>query len=143
MEAQINFLRLLGDPTRLKLLKLLLREELCVCELVELLQITQPAISQHVAKMKLLGLVKERRVGQWTYYRADTARVEAALAEVVDCVHAEVSQLPAMAAEWQRRLSLRRAQTEPMEAGCSTCPEELLGLAGKPRLKEGRDKANV
>ncbi len=103
MDAEINFLRILADPTRLKLLKLVLREELCVCELVEILRITQPAVSQHMVKLKLLGLVRERRAGLWTYYRADHAKVEAALERVVNLLHADVEELPDMAPEWQRR----------------------------------------
>ncbi len=107
MEAEINFLRILSDPTRLKLLKLVLREELCVCELVEILRITQPAVSQHMVKLKLLGLVRERRAGLWTYYRADPAKVEAAMDRVVNLLYADIAEIQAMAPEWKRRQELK------------------------------------
>ncbi|GGA54720.1 transcriptional regulator [Kroppenstedtia guangzhouensis] len=58
----------LGDKTRLRILALLREEDLCVGELVEILKITQPAVSQHVRKLRNAGLVKERRQGQWVYY---------------------------------------------------------------------------
>ncbi|RAL21981.1 ArsR/SmtB family transcription factor [Thermoflavimicrobium daqui] len=61
----------LGDKTRLRILSLLKVEELCVCELVEILQMTQPAISQHIRKLKNTKLVKERRQGQWIFYSLD------------------------------------------------------------------------
>jgi ArsR family transcriptional regulator, arsenate/arsenite/antimonite-responsive transcriptional repressor len=46
-------------------------EDLCVCELVEILQISQPAVSQHMRKLKNAKLVKERRNGQWVFYSLD------------------------------------------------------------------------
>ncbi|MFD2168420.1 ArsR/SmtB family transcription factor [Tumebacillus lipolyticus] len=61
----------LADKTRLRILALLRSEELCVCELVEILQMTQPAISQHLRKLKNAKLVQERREGQWIFYSLD------------------------------------------------------------------------
>ncbi|KEO81435.1 ArsR/SmtB family transcription factor [Tumebacillus flagellatus] len=60
-----------ADKTRLRILALLKTEELCVCELVEILQMTQPAVSQHLKKLKTAKLVKERREGQWVFYSLD------------------------------------------------------------------------
>ncbi|NOU98116.1 metalloregulator ArsR/SmtB family transcription factor [Paenibacillus sp. LMG 31456] len=45
-----------------------LEKELCVCEIVEVLQTSQPNISQHMRKLKDGGLVKESKRGQWVYY---------------------------------------------------------------------------
>ncbi|MET3696406.1 ArsR family transcriptional regulator [Bacillus oleivorans] len=61
-------LKLLGDSTRLTMVKTLSEDECCVCEFVELLQMSQPAISQHIRKLKDAGLIKERRKGQWIFY---------------------------------------------------------------------------
>lgn len=61
-------LRLAGDKTRLTILSLLKEQECCVCELAELLQTSQPNISQHMRKLKDGKLVKETRKGQWVYY---------------------------------------------------------------------------
>ena len=61
--------RVLGDATRLRILSLLSVRDACVCELVELLPITQPAVSQHLRKLKLAGLVDEYRVKSWRFYR--------------------------------------------------------------------------
>nr|WP_236588298.1 metalloregulator ArsR/SmtB family transcription factor [Tumebacillus amylolyticus] len=63
----------LGDKTRLRILALLRVEELCVFELVEILQMSQPAISQHLRKMKSAKLLKERREGQWVFYSIEGA----------------------------------------------------------------------
>jgi len=61
----------MGDKTRLRIMALLKAEELCVCDLVDLLGITQPAVSQHMRKLKNAKLVKERRQGQWVFYSLD------------------------------------------------------------------------
>lgn len=60
--------KLLGDKTRLTILALLNEQELCVCHLVDILEMSQPNISQHMRKLKSAGLVKESRQGQWIYY---------------------------------------------------------------------------
>jgi ArsR family transcriptional regulator len=61
-------LKLLGDKTRLTIMKLLDKQECCVCELVEIFKTSQPAVSQHLRKLKDAGLVKENRKGQWIFY---------------------------------------------------------------------------
>lgn len=61
-------LKLLGDKTRLTIMALLNIRELCVCELLEVFDMSQPSISQHLRKLKDAGLVKEERKGQWVYY---------------------------------------------------------------------------
>ena len=66
-------LKLLGDPTRLTILAYLKQSERCVCELVDLLEASQPAISQHLKKLRLAGLIVQRRQGTWMYYHLDPA----------------------------------------------------------------------
>lgn len=61
----------MGDKTRLRILSLLKTQELCGCELVEILKMTQPSVSQHLRKLKTAKLVKERREGQWVFYSID------------------------------------------------------------------------
>jgi len=58
----------LADPVRLHILSLLRVREACVCELVSLLPLSQPAISQHLRKLRQAGWVRERRHKYWTYY---------------------------------------------------------------------------
>lgn len=61
-------LKLLGDKTRLTMLTLLKQKEWCVCEFVDIFDMSQPAISQHLRKLKSQGIVHEARRGQWVYY---------------------------------------------------------------------------
>lgn len=68
IETFADLFKLLGDKNRLTIVASLKERELCVCELVELVQTSQPNISQHLRKLKDAGLLKETRKGQWNYY---------------------------------------------------------------------------
>ncbi|WP_054029049.1 ArsR/SmtB family transcription factor [Bacillus sp. FJAT-28004] len=61
-------LKLLSDKTRLTILALLKEQEMCVCDIVAILETTQPNVSQHLRKLKVGGLVNETRRAQWIYY---------------------------------------------------------------------------
>ena len=68
LEDTAKTLKLLGDKTRLTIMGLIKDSECCVCEFVEVLQMSQPSISQHLRKLRDAGLVKEQRRGQWIFY---------------------------------------------------------------------------
>lgn len=60
----------LANDTRLRCLMLLgAHQELCVCELTHALGVSQPHISRHLAQLREIGLVADRRNGIWVYYR--------------------------------------------------------------------------
>jgi ArsR family transcriptional regulator, arsenate/arsenite/antimonite-responsive transcriptional repressor len=59
----------LDDPTRLRIVALLLEEdELCVCDLVAVLQLPQSTVSRQLSLLKTAGWLKDRREGVWIYY---------------------------------------------------------------------------
>ncbi len=59
----------LGDETRLRMMFLLSRQELCVCVLCEALRVSQPTASKHLHRLRLSGLIRCRRISQWCFYR--------------------------------------------------------------------------
>lgn len=70
--------RALADPTRLRLLNLVADREICVCYLVEILRISQPKISRHLAYLRKAGIAAARREGKWMHYRLVIPRDEVA-----------------------------------------------------------------
>ena len=67
---QTDFFKCLSDATRLDILKLVMaKENICVCELTEQLQLSQPKISRHLALLRNLAILLDQRQGQWVYYR--------------------------------------------------------------------------
>lgn len=68
------FFRALADTTRLRCIALLQAEgELCVCELTYALAISQPKMSRHLAALRDVGVVADRRTGYWVHYRLHPA----------------------------------------------------------------------
>lgn len=67
--------RMLSDPTRIKVLWALLQGESSVACLAELAEVAPSAVSQHLAKLRLAGLVKGRREGTFVYYSAADGHV--------------------------------------------------------------------
>ena len=72
MQELANALKLLGDDTRLRILRLLAREPLNVSEVTSILGLAQSGISRHLSLLRKAGLVEEQREGVWTYYRIPT-----------------------------------------------------------------------
>ena len=66
--------RALSDPLRLKIVKLLGSQELCVCELCEKLDVSQSKLSFHLKNLKEADLVFSRQQGRWMYYRLNLAQ---------------------------------------------------------------------
>lgn len=64
----MDALKALSDETRLRILNLLYEQELCVCDIMETLQISQAKTSRHLIYLKNAGLVKDRKQAQWVYY---------------------------------------------------------------------------
>ena len=72
----------LSDPTRLKLLARIGREEVCVCDLQAYVKRDQPTVSRHLAMLRKCGLVERRKEGRWCHYRRTS--LPPALARLVD-----------------------------------------------------------
>jgi len=69
MDADV--FKALGDPTRRAVFERLAAQEMSVSDLKKGFEVSQPAISQHLAALKKAGLVRERRAGKFIYYSAD------------------------------------------------------------------------
>ena len=67
----IKIFKALSDETRIRLLKLLQQRELCVCELMQALNMTQSRVSRNLGILKDAGLVRDRRDGLWVHYSLD------------------------------------------------------------------------
>lgn len=63
-----QILKVLGDKNRLRILKLLEKRPMCVCELAFVLKVTQPSISRHLRKLCTVGLINCKKTGLWTDY---------------------------------------------------------------------------
>ncbi len=68
MKDLINVMKALSEPNRVKILKMLQHRVMCVCEIKEVLQLSQPTVSRHLKVLKDAGLVGNRKEGLWVNY---------------------------------------------------------------------------
>jgi DNA-binding transcriptional ArsR family regulator len=73
--------RLLGDPTRVRILSALAASELCVCDLAALLGVTSSAVSHQLRLLRTARLVRYRKEGKMVYYALDDEHIRTLLAE--------------------------------------------------------------
>ncbi len=69
MKQSITLFKALSDETRLRILLLLKKDAMCVCELTDMLNLSQPKISKHLTKLKDLGFIDSFRQGRYMVYR--------------------------------------------------------------------------
>ncbi|WP_327582691.1 metalloregulator ArsR/SmtB family transcription factor [Nonomuraea sp. NBC_00507] len=94
VNAAVDAFRMLSDATRLRLMWLLSSGERDVNSLAQSIGAPRPSVSQHLAKLRLAGLVDTRRDGRRVLYRARDSHVRALIAEALFHADHEVSGLP-------------------------------------------------
>ncbi len=67
-KKESRFFKSLADENRIRILKLLMLHEMCVCEIMVALNLTQPTASHHLGILEKEGVVKRKKEGKWVYY---------------------------------------------------------------------------
>ena len=101
MEELTAIFKALSDGTRLRIVKLLERGELCVCDIVAALDLVQPKVSFHLSTLKQAGLIKDRKQGKWIHYSLNEADLFKRMLMVSICEKADGPVI----AEDQKRLA--------------------------------------
>lgn len=83
-----ELLKVFGDPTRIRIIFVLVQKEMCVCEIANLLEMTQSAISHQLRVLKQARLVKARRSGKTIFYSLCDAHVQ----KIFDCAMEHVKE---------------------------------------------------
>lgn len=111
MASILKNLRLAADPSRLRILLLLEREELSVAELQEILGMGQSRISTHLAQLKQAGLLEDRRNGKSVLYRIKPSGQSNGLSQVMGVLRQAAAEIPEASEDSEAlRLALRRRQ---------------------------------
>jgi ArsR family transcriptional regulator len=127
MASILKNLRLLADPSRLRILLLVEREELSVAELQEILGMGQSRISTHLAQLKQAGLVEDRRNGKSILYRLKPGAQSNGFAQMLSVLRQAAAEIPEAGEDSEAlRLALRRRQ-DKMRAYF----DELAGKFGR------------
>ena len=97
-----------SDPTRLRILHLLREGELCVGDLVAILDLPQPTISRHLAYLRRSALVETRKSGLWMYYSLAAAKSEFHR-KLLDCLSACFADVPELKKDATRAKKLKKS----------------------------------
>ena len=119
-----QFYRALADRTRLRLLNLLGDEEVCVCFFVEVLGMSQPKVSRHLAYLRRAGVVASRREGKWMHYRVVEPQGEMA-ARVFREVRAWLAEEKEMKRDRERLVKMCCAPQLPVQLQGAPRPQGL------------------
>jgi ArsR family transcriptional regulator len=119
-----QFYRALADRTRLRLLNLLGDEEVCVCFFVEVLGMSQPKVSRHLAYLRRAGVVASRREGKWMHYRVVEPQSEMA-ARVFREVRAWLAEEREMKRDRERLVKMCCAPRLPVQLQGAPRPQGL------------------
>ena len=122
MDRADTLFRAFADRTRLRILSLLRDGELCVGDLVELLDVPQPTTSRHLGSLRKSGLVACRKEGQWALYSLAEPADELQR-RLLDCLEPCASEVKQLAQDARRARALRK------KGGC--CPE-ITYKEGRP-----------
>lgn len=107
MENITAFGKLLADPTRARIIRLLAAKPLCVCELMEILDVNQPCVSQHLTILKYHRLLKSRRDGKWIVYEIDRGALDKLLKEISRFFNAPLARISDLDKEYKRLANLK------------------------------------
>ncbi|HEY8715049.1 MAG TPA: metalloregulator ArsR/SmtB family transcription factor [Candidatus Acidoferrum sp.] len=100
--SHVNLMfRAFSDQTRLRILHLLLGGELCVCDIVTVIDVPQPTASRHLSYLLRAGLIQKRKEGLWAYYKLAPA-TSALQRNLFKCLEECFTELPELAADARR-----------------------------------------
>lgn len=106
MEQFAQFFKALSDETRLRIMVLLMQSELCVCDLMFVLDEPQSKVSRHLAYLKHSGITESKRVGVWMHYRLKHSSNGIYNAQL-DFLKGQLSHLPQFRMDRERLLELK------------------------------------
>jgi ArsR family transcriptional regulator len=107
MEQLVQFFKALSDETRLRIMMLLTQGELCVCDLMFVLDEPQSKVSRHLAYLKHSGLTNSKRAGVWMHYRLKEPADDAHKVQI-DFLKQKLSQLPQFRMDREELLELKK-----------------------------------
>ena len=102
MERFLLLMNALADRTRLRLLLSLRERELCVCKLVDFIDMADSTVSRHMSILKAAGLVESRKSGRWVHYRMTESQKGTLQREILDVALRQLSSDPELTADASR-----------------------------------------
>jgi ArsR family transcriptional regulator len=111
LASTTDLLQLFGEPTRVRLVALLAREELSVAEIVGITELGQSTVSTHLGRLREAGVLRDRRAGASTYYAMNDGAMPPSARKIWELVHAEAKDA-VLEADRERCTAVVRAREQ-------------------------------
>jgi ArsR family transcriptional regulator, arsenate/arsenite/antimonite-responsive transcriptional repressor len=108
MRNLVRVLKSLSDETRLRILNMLFERECCVCEIIQVLDMSQPRVSHHLGAMYNAGLLKMRRQGLFALYSIDWDSLDEYTGDLIKAVHKGLENNKAAEADLKKLSTAQR-----------------------------------
>ncbi len=119
MTTIVQFTRALSDPTRCRIVRLVMKQALCVCELADILDMPQSSVSSHVQVIRKAGLLESEKCEKWTYFRIDAKYLK--LLETMEKFFAGTEE-----DEWSGDAEKAALRLGEREGSCCPGPKKLV-----------------
>lgn len=113
MDEIINIAKALSDSNRIRILLALRKQELCVCRIIEILNLAPSTVSKHIAVLKNAGLVECRKEEKWIYYKLpDSAKRSKNIQSALEWIIGSLSTAPRIIKDSEKLLKILRQSPE-------------------------------
>lgn len=129
MKKVLTLTRALGDENRLRALAMLRNGELCVCRIIEMLELAPSTVSKHMSVLKQAGLVETRRAGKWTYYRLENQAADSPETGILSWLLRQLKDDPKIIADSVRLAEIRRRAEAENKQNCPCGDKKQPGSA--------------
>jgi len=141
MRNLLNIFKALSDETRLRILKLLEGGELCICKIMDVVDMKQSRISRHMGILKNAGLVTDRRDGKWVHYSLNLRPENFCCEEMISFLAACLKDYDLVLQDQKKLQKLLEREKKGLWRPGSTCEAMKEGSRGKGQ--RGRVKAEL
>jgi ArsR family transcriptional regulator, arsenate/arsenite/antimonite-responsive transcriptional repressor len=128
-----------SDSTRVRILKILESGEICVCQIIAVIQLSQPTISNHLSLLKSAGLIKDRKDKKWVFYSLDGKDADGYAERVLRNLRGWLNDDPLIVRDRERTTIARElgpvticahGMTLPRRKAVCSAPAPLGGIGG-------------
>ena len=134
LEEVERTLKAAADATRLRILRMLEDSDLCVCQVVEVLGLSQSTVSRHLLVLKSAGLIEDEKRGKWVFYRLSAREAGAFPGALAGLLSGALRREPRVA-EDQRKIRLPRVKKL---VACCPAPPARIEKRAQGGTREGR-----
>jgi len=109
----VNIFKALADENRVRALLALQKQELCVCQIVELLQLANSTVSKHMSILKQAGLVESKKKGRWVYYKLAEGSAHS-IDAILELILVETKRSPQIKADTKKMKNILKLNPEKL-----------------------------